>query len=164
MLLSSAITTEDDKTENRCCEGTLRLSTRIMVIDDDRATRELFEFVLAYEDWDVSSYAYNQADLGVVQQLSPNLIILDVNMVYAGEGWAFLQLLSMEETTAEIPVVICTTALNLPLEIEGYLATRRISIVRKPFDIDAFILTIRTALTPEPVLSNGLRTILMRRV
>src|SRR5581483_12505121 len=55
-------------------------------------------------------------------------------------------------TTAVIPVIICTTALSLSLEIEGYLVARHIRIVRKPFDINAFIPIIRKNLTPELVL------------
>jgi CheY-like chemotaxis protein len=128
------------------------MSQRIMVVDNDEATQELFEILLADEGWEVFSYDYTHANLEVTQQLMPDLIILDLNMVQAGAGWSFLQLLKMEDATAVIPVVICTTAVILSLEIEGYLAARHISVVRKPFDIDAFILIIRKNLTPELVL------------
>jgi len=128
------------------------MSKRIMVIDDDEATRELFQFFLADEGWDVFSYNYAHVDLEVVQQLTPDLIILDLNVVQAGVGWLFLQLLKMETATAGIPVVICTTAVTLSLEIEGYLAAQHISIVRKPFDIATIILTIQKSFASDIVL------------
>jgi CheY-like chemotaxis protein len=123
-----------------------------MVIDNEQPMRELFEFFLTDEGWEVFSYGYAQANLEVVQQLRPDLIILDLNMFQAGAGWEFLQLLKMEVATAAIPVVICTTALSLSVEIDGYLATRQISIVRKPFDVDAFVVTIRKHFTPDLLL------------
>ena len=128
--------------------GKNTMSKRILVIDEDESTRELFQFFLADEGWDVDSGDYAHIDLERVQQFAPDLIILDLNMVQAGVGWSFLQLLKMEDTTARIPLVICTTALALSLEIEGYLASRHISIVRKPFDIDALILIITKSLSP----------------
>jgi CheY-like chemotaxis protein len=124
------------------------MSKRIMVIDDDNAMRELFESFLADEGWEVFCYDYAHTHIEVVQHLAPDLIVLDLNQVQKGEGWSFLQLLKMEDSTAAIPVVICTTTLNLSLEIETYLATRHINIVHKPFDIDHFILTIQKNLIP----------------
>ena len=128
------------------------MSKRILVFDDDSAMREMFEFVLTDEGWEAFCYAYSSFDLAGVQQLAPDLIILDLHSAQLGRGWSFLQLLKMEETCAKIPVVICTTALNLSLEIEGYLAVRHISVVRKPFDVDALILTIQENLTANFVL------------
>jgi CheY-like chemotaxis protein len=140
------------KQGTQCCESQLTMSKRILVIDDDEATQELFKFFLTDEGWEVYSYDYAHTNPEVVQHLTPDLIILDLNLAQSGIGWSFLQLLKMEDTTAAIPVVICTTAPTLTHEIEGYLASRHISVIRKPFDIDDFIVTIRKNFTSEPVL------------
>lgn len=129
------------------------MAKRLVVIDDDEAMRDLFELFLTDEGWEVISYDYAHANLDLVRQLVPDLIILDVNVVRAGAGWEFLQLLKMEDMTAAIPVVICTTAIALPPEIEGYLAARQISIVRKPFDVGAFIVTVQKNFSPAVVLT-----------
>jgi DNA-binding response OmpR family regulator len=69
------------------------MSVRIMIIDNTESLRQLFGFVLADEGWQVFSYEYFQADLAAVQQLNPDLIILDFDRSQGGVGWAFLQLL-----------------------------------------------------------------------
>jgi CheY-like chemotaxis protein len=51
-----------------------------------------------------------------------------------GVGWEFLQLLKMDEATSKLPVLICTTAVKLAHEIAGYLATKQVWILRKPFE------------------------------
>jgi CheY-like chemotaxis protein len=87
-----------------------------------------------------------------VRKIKPDLIILDFDMVQAEAGWVFLQLLKMEDATAVIPVVIYTTALTLSFEIEGYLAAQHISMVQKPLDVEALIVTIKENFTRNLVL------------
>jgi CheY-like chemotaxis protein len=147
------------------------MSKRIMVVDNDMATRELIEYVLEDEGWEVFAYDFAHADLKEVQQLTPDLILLDLNGVFVGQGWSFLQLLKMENSTAMIPAIICTTVENLSLELEGYLTSQHIGILRKPLDIDALIHAINTSFAPRrflPILvvedneqiSNAITTIL----
>jgi DNA-binding response OmpR family regulator len=123
------------------------MSVRIMVIDNTESLRQLFGFVLADEGWQVFSYEYFQADLAAVQQLNPDLIILDFDRSQGGVGWVFLQLLRMDDTTAAIPVLVCTAMLNLSPEIEGYLAARSINVVHKPFNFKRLIAIVQQALS-----------------
>lgn len=123
------------------------MSICIMVIDNTESLRELLHFALSDEGWQVSSHDYIQADLAAVQLLNPNLIILDFDKSQGGVGWAFLQLLKMEDTTAAIPVLVCTAMMNLSPEIEGYLAARSINVVHKPLNIQRLIAVIRHALS-----------------
>ncbi|MEO8392097.1 MAG: response regulator [Chloroflexota bacterium] len=85
-------------------------------------------------------------------QLKPDLIILDLNLGQVEAGWSFLQLIKMEPATAAIPIIVCTTANPLAREIEGYLVSRQIRIVRNPFDVQTFLLAIRKILMAEPLL------------
>jgi CheY-like chemotaxis protein len=109
--------------------------SRILVFDNDTTNRELFDLMLTDEGYEVFISKYDPAALKLVQTYDPNLIILDLNVVQRDSGWEFLQLLKMEDHTAAIPVVVCTTSTRLSREIEGYLDARHISIVRKPFDL-----------------------------
>ncbi len=70
-----------------------------------------------------------------------------------GVGWEFLQLLKMEETTAAVPVLICTTAVKLVQEIAGYLATKRVTMLRKPFESRDLVSAVQTALQGDTVSS-----------
>ncbi len=123
-------------------------ATRIMVIDNDDTIRDMFDFMLGDEGYETFPYRFADASLDVVQAVHPDLIILDLNVVQGGMGWSFLQLLKMEDKTAAIPMLVCTTATRLSLDIEGYLAARHIAIVRKPFDLASFLLVVRQAFVP----------------
>ena len=63
-----------------------------------------------------------------------------------GVGWEFLQMLKMEDATSTIPVLICTTAVRLAQDIGGYLATKRVAILRKPFESRDLVEAVKSAL------------------
>lgn len=122
------------------------ITARIVVIDNDASIREFLTFSLQDEGYQVFSYAYADIDLAALEQLKPDLIILDFNIQDGGTGWAFLQLLKMEDATANIPVLIMTTLYQVSAEIQGYLVARYIGIVNKPFDLNAFIVLVQDTL------------------
>jgi len=67
-----------------------------------------------------------------------------------GVGWEFLQLLRMEDSTAAVPVLICTTAVKLVQEIAGYLATKQVTMLRKPFESRDLVNAVQIALQDIP--------------
>ena len=54
-------------------------------------------------------------------------------------------MLKMEDSTAAIPVLVCTTAVKLALDIGGYLATKHVSILRKPFESRDLVAVVQAA-------------------
>ncbi|MEP7288236.1 MAG: response regulator [Chloroflexota bacterium] len=110
------------------------MSTRILVINNSDDILALFSKILTGENYEVFTQFFLNSDLSGVRKISPDLIVLDYYVGREGVGWEFLQLLKMEEATADIPVLICTTAVRLAHEIAGYLATKRVMILRKPFE------------------------------
>jgi DNA-binding response OmpR family regulator len=123
------------------------MEARIVVIDNDEGIRHLFTVIFNHGGWQVFSYDYAHIDLVILQQLKPDLIILDFNIRENGAGWEFLRTLKMEDTTANIPILITTTLIRLSAEMQGYLLTRYIRVVNKPFDLDPFLLLVRHTLT-----------------
>ena len=107
---------------------------RIIVLDNDEIIRQLFTLSLTHMGYEALSYDYAKIDLAALQQLQPNLIILDFAYPRGKIGWEFLQALKMEDSTARIPILITTTMLQLPAEIRGYLSARNVQVVRMPFD------------------------------
>ncbi len=122
------------------------MEARIVVIDNDDSMQKLFAACLNDAAWEVLSCDYAHIDLSSLKQLRPDLIILAFNQPDGGRGWEFLQLLKMEDTTANIPILI-TTAFRLSAEMRGYLLTRYIRVVDEPFDLDSFLLLVRHTLT-----------------
>ena len=122
------------------------MTTRVMVINNSDNILALFEKILAKEDYQVFLQLFLNSDLREVNKIKPDLIILDYYVGREGVGWEFLQLLRMEDATAAIPVLICTTAVKLAHDIAGYLATKNVSILRKPFSSRDLVGAVQSAL------------------
>ena len=122
------------------------MSTRILVINNSDDILALFQKILTTSDCEVFLQFFLNSDLSGVRKIKPDLIILDYYEGREGVGWEFLQLLKMEESTAGIPVLICTTAVKLAHEIAGYLATKQVSILRKPFESRDLVNAVHAAL------------------
>lgn len=135
--------------ETRC-----NVAIRIMVINNSDDILALFQKILATDDCQVFLQKFLNADLREVRQIQPDLIILDYYVGREGVGWEFLQLLKMEDTTSAIPVIICTTAVKLAQDIAGYLATKRVTMLRKPFESRDLVSAVQSIM---PEDSSGLR-------
>jgi DNA-binding response OmpR family regulator len=122
------------------------MATRSMVINNSDNILELFQQILASKDCQVYLHKFADSDLREVKRIQPDLIILDYYVGREGIGWTFLQLLKMEDTTAAVPVLICTTAVKLAHSIAGYLAIKRTTVLRKPFESRDLVLAVQLAL------------------
>jgi len=122
------------------------MAARIVVIDNDPGIREFLAFGLKDEGYQVSTYGYAAVTLAALEQLMPDLIILDFNVRDGGIGWELLQLLKMDDATANIAIVITTTLVKISAELRDYLSTRFIRVVEKPFDLDIFLPLVKKTL------------------
>jgi DNA-binding response OmpR family regulator len=122
------------------------MSARIMVINDNQEVLELFDDLLREDGYEPVLYSQAFSDLDEVEKIKPDLIILDY--IFGGEkaGWQMLQKLKMRRSTANIPIVVCTAAVQAVREIEGYLEMKGVRLVAKPFDIDDLLTGVREAL------------------
>jgi CheY-like chemotaxis protein len=122
------------------------MTTRIMVINNSDDILALFKKILTTDDQQVFVQLFLNSDLRQVRKIKPDLIILDYYVGREGVGWEFLQLLRMEDTTASIPILICTTAVKLVQEIASYLATRHVAVLRKPFGSRDLVSAVQSTL------------------
>lgn len=122
------------------------MKTKILVINNSDDILALFQKILTSDSCEVFVQVFLNSDLREVRKIQPDLIILDYYVGREGVGWEFLQMLRMEDSTANVPVMICTTAVVLANEIAGYLATKHITILRKPFDSHALTSAVKYAL------------------
>ena len=98
------------------------MDARIVVIDNDESMRKLFTLCIKEAGGQVMSFPYARIDLAAIEQHAPDLILLDFNIQDEGVGWKFLQLLKMDEGTANIPILITTSTFLLSAEVQGYLS------------------------------------------
>jgi DNA-binding response OmpR family regulator len=115
------------------------MGAHIVVIEDSELIRRLLSSNLNVQGYQVFSFDYASTEFSAVVRLNPDLVILDFSMRNDENAWNFLQLLRMEPATAHVPVLILTTSLDFSAEVNGYLSTRYIRVVRKPFEIVTFL-------------------------
>jgi CheY-like chemotaxis protein len=102
---------------------------RVLVVDDNLATHELFERYLAPHFYEVV-HAYSGPEaLRSAAEAHPNVILLDV-MMPGVDGWQVLRGLAEDSATAAIPVIVCSV-LKEP-ELAYSLGAR--AYLKKPVD------------------------------
>lgn len=122
------------------------MATRILVVNDTQEILELFRMLLEEEGYEVVLSGFPIQQISDVEQIHPDLIILDFVFGDQKSGWQMLQMLKMKRSTASIPVIVCTAALDMVKEQEGYLVSQGVHVVFKPFDIDHLLANINQLL------------------
>lgn len=118
----------------------------ILVVNDSQEILELFRDLLEEEGYRVSLYSSALRDLNEVKRVAPDLMILD--FLIGGEewGWQFLQKMRLDRETAEIPIIVCTAAVQLVRELQGRLTEKNVRVILKPFDIDDVLRQVASVL------------------
>ncbi len=119
------------------------MATRILVVNDKQEILELFRMLLEEEGYEVVLSGFPIQQMSDIEQIHPDLIILDLVFGDQKSGWQMLQMLKMKRSTASIPVIVCTAALGMVREQEGYLVSQGVHVVFKPFDIDHLLTNIK---------------------
>ena len=119
---------------------------RILVINDTQELLEMFRTLLEMEGYDVVLSGMPILRVSEVEQIKPDLVILDLIFGDQKTGWQMLQMLKMQRSTMHIPIIVCTAALREVQEQEGYLVSQGVRIIYKPFDIDDLFTAIKRAL------------------
>ena len=108
---------------------------RALVVEDDPSIRALLGPVLLEEGYRVmlSDHAPDPVD---VQQLRPDVIVLDLVLDGADGGWSLLRALRANPGTARIPIVVCTADRSRVLQAAGEMRDLAAQVVLKPFDLE----------------------------
>ena len=109
----------------------------IMIVEDDRDTREMLGRFLELEGFEVQTAANGQLALDALQQTEPCVILLDL-MMPVMNGWQFREQQARDPRFSRIPVVVVTAAGprdDIPkITADGWLS--------KPVDFDRLLATI----------------------
>lgn len=79
----------------------------VLVIDDNEDMVELYRRYLGSEQYRLVGALSGQQGVSLAETMQPDIIILDVLMPEE-DGWAVLRHLVANETTREVPVIICS--------------------------------------------------------
>src|SRR4051794_30514225 len=129
-------------------DGPTKVSTRVLLIDDDTVFLELLEELLREsEGFEVTTCKEWGDAYGAVQREQPDLVLLDIVMEQEERGWRILELLTLDPKTRPIPVIVCSAAIHSLHEHQPLLDRYGVMALPKPFDLDALLETIGTALS-----------------
>lgn len=133
------------------------MAARILVVNDTQEILELFRLFLEDEEgYDVVLAGNPMQQIKDVEHINPDLIILDLVFGDEKTGLQMLQMLKMQRSTATIPVIVCTAALDLVREQEGYLVSQGVHVVYKPFDLDNLRANVKQLLESHEYVSSDI--------
>lgn len=120
----------------------------IAVVNDDTVFLDLMEQLLSGEGYattimKVSSEAFDQ-----IKDLKPTLVVLDIWMQRADNGWEILNLLRLDPTTAGIPVIVSSTDIRDLEAKEPLLRSLNCDVLPKPFDLQTLLDKVNEAIGP----------------
>lgn len=81
---------------------------KIIIIEDDTVTQELYLNVLVKEGYTVIQAFNAQEGLNLVKSVKPHLIILDLMLPGDMNGFDILERIKTDNVLKNIPVLVCT--------------------------------------------------------
>jgi CheY-like chemotaxis protein len=112
----------------------------ILIIDDEPTIIDVVAEVLTDEGYETLTARGGQAALALLAQQRPDLMLLDLFMPEMS-GLDLLARLEADESLATIPVVMMTAGALGNVDLSRGRPTQ---VIRKPFDMDDLIATVRT--------------------
>jgi CheY-like chemotaxis protein len=114
---------------------------RILVVEDDRTTRQMYRSALAFAGYEVEAVDDGLLALRRVEEARPDLVVLDLHLPRV-DGLSVLAELRASSHTCDIPVVVVTGA-SYTADIEAATA-----VIEKPCDPDHLVAVVSRYLRP----------------
>lgn len=111
------------------------MNKNIYVVEDNDDIRELVQYLLESEDYNVTGFANITEFKAQLSITKPDMMVLDV-MLPDGNGMEVCNQLKVEEDTKLIPILLMSANSNVAYISKESLANDFIS---KPFDIDDLV-------------------------
>jgi DNA-binding response OmpR family regulator len=127
----------------------------IAVVNHDPVFIRLMENILTIEGYRVLAINDGTAVYEVIKRDKPDAIVLDTWLGERHVGWDLLQVLMLDEITAAIPVLICSS--DDPDEVAKKLGPNRqtIQTINKPFDTGELLAAVKKVLHQVPVATRS---------
>lgn len=120
----------------------------VLVINDSPEFLSLMQDFLADEGYRVAVHQSASGVLERVTEVRPALIVLDL-VLGTVDGWVVLAQLRADDVARDIPVILCTAAVDRARYHEEALAELGARVLEKPFDLD-HMLALIVELTGQP--------------
>jgi CheY-like chemotaxis protein len=91
------------------------------------------------------------------KEVRPALVVLDIRMNNEERGWSILNLVTLDPETSDIPVIVCSAAIQSLHQHQELLSKYGIHALPKPFDVETLLETVADMLTgPRQVRASEL--------
>jgi DNA-binding response OmpR family regulator len=117
---------------------------KVIIVDDDRDTREMLTLALELEGFGVSQAANGLRLISAMHVDRPDVILLDVMMSWI-DGFELCRAIKKNPTFADIPVIFISARKSIEDEKAG-LDAGAVDYFAKPLDVDRLIARIREIL------------------
>jgi len=128
---------------------------RVLIIDDDADFRAVVSALLASEGYDVVEASSGHDGLAHIGEIQPDLVIVDVMMESAAEGYGVSQALRFQPQFArlqDVPIVMISSIQESPDEL--FARASEVGMIRpdryltKPLDVPRFLATVKQLAPP----------------
>ncbi len=126
--------------------------TKVIIVDDDRETREMLALALDIEGFEVSQVANGLRLISTLHVDKPDLILLDVNMSWI-DGFELCKAVRKNEEFANIPVVFIS-ARSDSVDIKRGLDAGAAAYFTKPVEISNLVSRLRQLIPKDPAASH----------
>jgi len=110
----------------------------VLLVEDDNATREMYDYALRIAGFAVTAVRDGLAALRSIEQQCPDVVVLDLDLPHVSGIDVYQEIISHAET-CRIPIVVVTgTNWQTPAEVFRTL--------RKPIASDVLVTTLEQAL------------------
>jgi DNA-binding response OmpR family regulator len=117
---------------------------KVIIVDDDRDTREMLTLALELEGFDVSQAANGLRLISAMHVDRPDVILLDVMMSWI-DGYELCRAIKKNPTFGDIPVIFISARKSVEDERAG-IEAGAVDYFPKPLDMDRLIARIREIL------------------
>ncbi len=122
---------------------------KVIIVDDDRETREMLALALGMEGFEVTQAANGLRLISTLHVDRPDVILLDVNMSWI-DGFELCKAVRKNEEFQAIPVVF-VSARSSAADVKKGLAAGASDYFTKPVEIPTLIARIRELIAAAPV-------------
>lgn len=117
----------------------------ILIVDDDPDHLFMVSMMLKQEEYEVFTASNGRTALEMAQSVSPDLILLDINMPDLS-GYEVCERLKADETTGDVPVIF-VSALDKMLDKAKAFSLGAVDYMTKPFQLEEVLALVKTHLT-----------------
>jgi DNA-binding response OmpR family regulator len=118
---------------------------KVIIVDDDRDTREMLTLALELEGFDVGQAANGLRLISAMHVDRPDVILLDVMMSWI-DGFELCRAIKKNDTFQDIPVIFISARKSVEDERAG-IEAGAVDYFPKPLDMDRLLMRIRQILT-----------------